>query len=449
MAQTVNFIISLKDGKSIDLNEMGLISASFDRYLSDEYDETSQAVPLIDIVMFDTSGSKLLPQLLGRSIDEQKAKQNKIRFKYGFGGNSEEETSMSHTYELTIVNVKNRWTNRGSTISIGAVATYIREKSPAVYFPAGTKVKEIIKSFAANNGWDIGHNADYLEFDDDLKLSKDVYKKANDFDVDFIKNEIVPLINTATSDYVITGKSSVFKSIFSYNGTTLQLMILPTKGLVERRVWRYSVGDAYSDKVLDFTGELDVSFLLNGVNIKLPNDLPELSILKDEDKQEVLDKFINSKVKEIEDTLTKYNVPLVLPDQLKFRWEISPDIKSDNLTLEEIILKEVDRIIQSITTSTLTVVGNPKLNSGDLIELKVFNQDGTLNFISSNTYSQLWRIIKITEDINLSGYTTTLKLVRESINFVPEVKTTTSGGGKVKNTLSDFTKEFKIEQHVD
>ena len=75
MAQAVKMYL-LVNGKEVDLTEAGIINASFDRYMNPN-NVRSGILSQMDLVLFDTKGSNLLPQLTGSAA-------NSITFKYGF-----------------------------------------------------------------------------------------------------------------------------------------------------------------------------------------------------------------------------------------------------------------------------------------------------------------------------------------------------------------------------
>ena len=65
---------------------------------------------------------------------------------------------------------------------------------------------------------------------------------------------------------------------------------------------------------------------------------------------------------------------------------------------------------------TLKVIGNPQIKPADLVKLEVTHNDQTSNLISANGDRSFWKVIQITENIGLDGYTTDLVLAREILN---------------------------------
>jgi hypothetical protein len=185
-------------------------------------------------------------------------------------------------------------------------------------------------------------------------------------------------------------------------------------------VWVYDVGTSSNSSVIEFTSELDLSFLINGLSIVLydsdisslirnDNDVITEANTPEAEIQEILKTSVEKLIKD-------YNLPITLPDRLNFNVTLKFSENLGSLTVEQRILAAIDHAIQSVSKVTLKVIGNPQIKPADLVKLEVTYNDQTSNLISANGDRSFWKVIQITENIGLDGYTTDLVLAREILN---------------------------------
>lgn len=397
------------NNEELDLTDAGLLSASFDRF-GDPNNENSDVLTRLDLVVFDVKGSQVLSRLTGGDAKT-------ITFRYGFVDDQAENKyiDLSPEYTLDIIKLKTRWTNGGATVSVGAVG---RQKnnvsSGARIYLRGESIKDIVLDIARAQGW----NTSYVKIDESLQLSEAIYKDAKTEDWDFINQTIKPLCYSAG---IVTGKNlnSWVVKLFTMGAETY-LQFAPTGANIERRVWVYDVGTSSSSSVIEFTSELDLSFLINGLSIvlydsdissliKKGNDVITEANTPEAEIQEILKKSVKKLIKD-------YNLPITLPDRLNFNVTLKFSENLGSLTVEQRILAAIDHAIQSVSKVTLKVIGNPQIKPADLVKLEVTYNDQTSNLISANGDRSFWKVIQITENIGLDGYTTDLVLTREILN---------------------------------
>ena len=394
------------NNEELDLAEAGLLDASFDRFGNPD-NENSGILTRLDLVVFDAKGSQVLNKMAGRDAKT-------ITFRYGFVDDQAENkyVDLSPEYTLDIIKLKTRWTQGGATVSIGAVGHQTSISSGARVYQRGEYIEKIVLDIARAQGWDTS----YVIIDPSLQLSQTVYKDAKTEDWDFIDQVIKPQCYTAG---IVEGKSftSWVVRLFTMGAETY-LQFAPTGASIERRVWVYDIGKTNNSSVIEFTSELDLSFLINGLNIVLYNsDVSSLIVNNDRDavtEANTPESEIQKAIKEnVEDIIQAYNLPVTLPDSLNFNVTLKFSEDTGSLTVKQRVLAALDYAIQSVSKVTLKVIGNPQIRPADLIKLEAVYNDQTSNLISANGDRSLWKVIQITENVGLGGYTTDLVLARE------------------------------------
>lgn len=402
MAQTISVRIELEDGY-IDLNQHGLLNMTFDRYSADD---SSGVLSELDLILYDTSGSSLLPLLL-------KNANNQIRLRYGFVGDNQK---LSEIYTLNIIKIKPRWTNRAATIALGAFASQISKMPQARYYKAGTSIESIVKDIANYNGWYMGTNNDNVKVSG--KIPTDVYKKPEQSDFSFLKQTILPFVE---AQHRALGKLKFYDFRLINTALGRPELFFRLKADKTRKVWKYSVGTSFNSDVIDVSADIDLSFLLRGLTIEIPSTSLDYALLSDDEMEKKLVAIYESKQKYIEESLRIHNIPLVIPSKLHFTTKIVPpegDSDDESLVamkIEDRILKSITDTMKAISTMSLTVVGNPHIMPNDLIELDITTADGNPHILSSGPSGSYWEVIKITEHIGIDGYKTELKLARALI----------------------------------
>lgn len=402
MAQTVSVRLEIDD-RYIDLNEHGLLNMTFDRFSASD---TSGILSELDLVMYDKTGSTLLPLIL-HNVDGQ------LRLQYGFVGDTEDTTLLSEVYVLNILKIKPRWTNRASTLSIGAIATQVAKPPLARYYKAGTYIKDIVKDIAKYNGWYMGpEDANVVA---EGKIPVDLYKDPAKSDFTFIKETLIPIVE---AQYITVKKVTFYDCRLV--GTALgrpELFFRP-KANKQRKVWSYSIGKNINSNVISVDADIDLSFLIKGLTIEIPATTLDYAILSETELEDKLTTIYADQKEYMEEALKKYNIPLMLPSKLKFNTKIMPPEGDEDdegtiaLKIEQRILAAITNAMKTISTMKLTVVGNPHIMPNDLIELNVLNIDGTHHILSSGASNSFWEVIKISEQIGLDGYKTELTLAR-------------------------------------
>jgi len=414
MAQAVNVILDVGDSR-YDLNQMGLVSMKFNRFIGSTQNATSGILSDMTITMFDKTGSQLLAIL-------QKA-QNSILISYGF------ENNLSEVYRLDLLKFNSTYNNLGSMVSINAIGNQINRKYEAETYPAGTNIRNIIEIMARRNNWFIGPPNSEEFVDIDLKLNKTVFKSPDQTDMQFLEKEILPLANQSAIDLTNAFRTSFWDMQLTYINGKLTFFFRPYsyRGS-ERRIWSYSYGTSANNAIVSLTNFIDFSFLIRGLSIQVPMTAVDALVLNEEDLQEKVESVIKNKIEAVAEYLEENNIATLNPRNFLWNVEVVPSEDIGDLTVEEIVLNEVKRVINAISTIELEVIGNPKIMPTDLIDLLVMNKDGTPNIISSGN-SSYWRVIGIEENIGLAGYTTKMKLVREVVNFNTDTSGSQGGGG--------------------
>lgn len=404
MAQAVKMYL-LVNGKEVDLTEAGIINASFDRYMNPN-NVRSGILSQMDLVLFDTKGSNLLPQLTGSAA-------NSITFKYGFidEDSPTRDRYMSPWYKLDLIKVKSRWTNGGATLSLGAVGQQIQVSTQARIYLKGTKISRIVSDIAKAQGWDTTY-VHWISLER-LVLLNDIIKEAGEDDFVFLEQKIKPLCYTSG---LVSG--TVFEPwvvrLFKI-GTITHLHLAPVSKKIKETVWVYDIGVTPNSQVLEFTSEVDLSYLIKGLNLVVYSSDVDLLVGPDRDQEQIVQETVKKATKCVREILENYNIPIRLPDNIAFNVTLKYSEDADGLTLEQRILAALDRAIQNVAKVELTVVGNPHIMPNDLVLLNAKYIDGVSQLITADGGSSYWRIVQITENVSLGNYTTSLVLAREII----------------------------------
>lgn len=404
MARAVNVLLDVGD-KRYDINQMGLINMEFNRILSPE-DISSGVLSDLTMTLFDKTGYELLSIL--------QASQSNIILSYGF------EDALSDKYSLDLLKFNTTYNNLGAMVSVGAIGSQINRKFPSEFYPPGTKIRDILVKMAKRNRWYIGPEGSREYIDINLLLDRPLFKGPDETDIQFIKSKIEPLahlsvIDTGNAtrsnfwDFKLTqidGELAFFFRPYSYRGT-------------ERRVWKYTYGDTSNNAIISLTNRIDFSFLVQGLSIRVPITAPDFVTQTEEELEQNIQSIIQDKLEDIEQFIRDNNLPEVSP--ANFRWNVEVYKTEDlgNSTVEDIVLDEIQKVINAISTIELEVIGNPKIMPTDLIELVVKNKYGDLNIVSSTASTgSYWRVVTIKEKIGMSGFSTSMQLVREVTNFI-------------------------------
>ena len=405
MAQAVNVQLVRADGQSLfNINEQGLISMQFQRMINNEKDLTNQFLSKMELSMFDKSGWKLLKEIQNRS--------GNIQLRYGF------DDDMSDDFLLKVLQINTTFNNLGTMVTIGCVGNQSLKKWPAQRFTQGTYIKSILREFINRNGWysgsDIGpdDSVDGNEFIDTngIRLNQDLYKSPDETDFSFVMNK---LLKVANKSVVNIGTSNL--SLLNFwevklvpSNSRVEFYFRPyTSSKVNRRIWNYEYGSTKESQVISVTNKIDLSFLINGLNIDIP--ISTESIVGD--TKETFESFLYEQFDSIKSLMDSYNIPLPSVDEFKFNINFIESESLGTMSAQDIILEKLNDFVKVLNTIEMTVVGNPRIAPTDLISLKVLNYDGHPTIVSSSGNSY-WRVIGISEDISGSGYQTKLTLVR-------------------------------------
>jgi len=405
MARAVNVLLDVGD-KRYDINKMGLIKLEFNRFLGSTQSASSGVLSDLTITMFDQTGDELLSIL--------QASQNNLKISYGF------ENNLSQPYNLNLLKFNSTFNNLGAMVSIGAIGSQINRKFPAEVYPPGTSFRNIILKMAERNGWYTGSEGSTDFVNVNVLLDRALYKSPDETDMQFLESKLIPLANQSATNTTnssqttffdfqlvqVEGRLSLFFREYSSRGT-------------KRRIWKYEYGSSSNNSIISLTNFIDFSFLINGVSIKIPM-VAEDAIIRDEDSLELeIQDTIKNKLEDISKFIRDNNLPEIDPANFLWNVEVIPVEDTGNVEIEDIILNEIQKVINAISTIEIEVIGNPKIMPTDLIDLTVKNKDGDLNIISSSSSSgSYWRVITIKEQIGMDGYTTRMQLVREVVNFI-------------------------------
>lgn len=414
MAKAVNVILDVNN-REYDLNTMGLVNMTFDRYLGEPSVATSGVLSNLDVTMFDYTGYNILSIL--------QAERGNIRIRYGFDDN------LSDVYVLNSLKYKATYNNMGVMIAIGAYATQTNRTFPAEVFFPGTLVRDILVEFSKRNGWYIGNEGsnDYISVGD-LRIIEALYKPKDQTDIEFIKNSLLPQCNRIIvigNDFNVT---EIWDVRLVMNGRRPEFFFRENNvRKIQRRIFNYSYGEDTNSSIISLTNSVDMSFLINGLTLEIPMTAGDYLVTDEqlEEKEEEVRTIVGNEITYIENLITKYGLHYMNPRD--FEWKINlisaeNARTSDPEMLRLMILDKIHQAMNAINSIDMQVIGNPSIMPTDLVSLTIKNRDGGLNILSSNSaVGGYWRVVGIREEVGLGGYSTTLKLVREL--------TTASGSG--------------------
>lgn len=404
MARAVNVLLDVGDQR-YDINQMGLIDMEFNRILSPE-DISSGVLSDLTMTLFDKTGHELLSIL--------QASQSNMRLSYGFEG------ELSEVYSLNLLKFNTTYNNLGAMVSVGAIGSQINRKFPSEVYPPETNIRSILVNMARRNNWYIGPEGSREYVDVNLTLDRPLFKGPDESDIQFIRSKIEPLAHQSVLnlgnasranfwDFKLTqidGRLTFFFRPYSYRGT-------------ERRIWKYTYGDTSNNAIISLTNRIDFSFLVQGLSIKIPMTAPDLVTQTEDELEQQVQSVIKNKLEDISEFIRDNNLPDIDPANFKWNVEVYTAEDIGNTSIEDIILEEIQKVINAISTIEIEVIGNPKIMPTDLIELIVKNKYGDLNIVSSTSSAgSYWRVVTIQEKIGMSGFSTKMQLVREVTHFI-------------------------------
>lgn len=433
-----------KDGNEIalDLNQYGLTSLRFERYLSDTSHRASNILTELDMTLYDNTGYNLLSYV-------QNAKGN-LFIRYGFEG------KLSPVYRITPTRYNVVYNNRGSMIGVGGFALQNEYQTEAEAYPEKTNIKQLILSFAVRNGW-YTNNGKYIDIPVDFITPNFIYRPAGVSDWNFIKSELLPLISThsvyedSSQQKLVTNYPYFYDAILQENSSMLELYVFPMKQRkIERNVWKYDYGFDTHSQVIELTNKINYDWIVNGLALRIPL-VGKYSIQSDDSLRKEIDTLLTTYKEDIINLFEKNG--LVMPElrSLPFTFQFYEADITEYKKPHEIIEEQLRKLVEVLNTIELTVVGNPHIMATDLVRLTVKNKDG-LETIQTGD----WRVTKITEVIGLGGYQTKLELVRDlDIDFnIPKKRaakgnikmgTKSSGRTTITNEVMPSVKLEKLE----
>lgn len=402
MPRALNVILQIADtGESFNINEMGLMEMTFDRMPVTTSDTTRSFLPEVQITMRDRTGFELLSILQRNS--------GNLLMSYGF------DDTMSPVYKLTAVKLKYSLEGIGSVITIQAIGAQIIRKSEGEVYLEGTRVDSILRTMAARNGWYIGdeNSTNYIDVKG-IVLPRNLVQRAGTFDYDFVLNQILPILKQSLLIKALQNSTKYWEVFLTQTSARTEFYCRPYSSRdTTRRVWIYNHGSiSNNSEVIRFTNDVDMTYLLNGISVRIPATASDLSV-NPEATEEEIKVLANNRISEITDLIKKYNLPIPDPDNFKINVELYDTEELGNMSVEEALLQSIENAINVLSTAEMIVVGNPKIMPTDLIQFTAKTRDGSNSIISSTGFSY-WRVIGINESIGLSGYQTTLQLVREN-----------------------------------
>ena len=417
MAKAVNVLLDVGD-KRYDINKMGLVKMEFDRFLGSTQSSESGVLSDMTITMFDQTGDELLSIL--------QASQNNIKISYGF------EDNLSDRYNLNLIKFNTTYNNLGAMVSIGAIGSQINRKFPAEVYPPGTTFRSILVAMAERNGWYIGPkkserpdgNEGFYEsreyIDINLALDRNLFKAPDETDVQFIQNKLLPLADRSAFNTQDAFQSTFWDFKLTNVNGRLTLFFRPYSNRgTARRIWKYTYGESSDNSIISLTNFIDFSFLVKGLSIRVPMSSTDFILQEEGSIEKKIQDTIKGKLESISRFIRENNLPEIDPANFKWNVEVYPVEDIGNVSIEDIILDEIKKVINAISTIEIEIIGNPKIMPVDLIDLTVKNKDGNLNIVSSSAAGgSYWRVVKLQEDIGINGYTTKMQLVREVVNFI-------------------------------
>jgi hypothetical protein len=408
MAQVINVLLEIRNSKTglveeYDINKMGLISMRFDRYLGNQKVKTSAVLSELELMFSDKTGSTLLAIL-------QNSKENTLRLKYGFDDN------LSEIYQLNIIKINTTYNLMGCTVAVGAIAMQKSMSFPAEVYEIGTSIRSILETIARRNNWYIGIDnntiSEYIAVDQNIKLPTHLLKAQNEYDIDFIINKIKPICNLSAVNLSEAGGPLLdfFDVSLVYKNKRLTFYFVKNiTRQTTKNLWSYGFGTSFDNQIIGMTNKLDQSYLINGITLQVPQTLSDKAeaLLSDaEDYSTKIKNLVANKQDVINKILSDYNLPNLAANNFAWNIEFIDAESSENRSLEEIIRDKFEETVRVFNTIELEVIGNPFIQPGDLIEISVASGRKVY-------FEGYWKVVTISEEIGISGYTTSMNLVRE------------------------------------
>lgn len=395
-------LISQGDGRTYDLNKAGLISMTFDRYLSNTRNLASGILQTIDITMFDKEGQTILSLIQNSG--------GKLSLQYGF------ENDLSPVYHLNIVRVRANRSDVGTAISLGGIGQEYGKLFPAEIYKEGTSINDILNMMAKRNNWVPNVSCD-------IKLSRPLMKNENQTDFDFIYRELLPVANQSLLANTVDAYSTVYWNVQLFKDKSNTKLVFQPKNVraESRRVWQLKYGLDNQTNIINFNQDINLTHLTNGLTIKISSDALEVALASSgvEDFKAYIDTVIVDLADEIEKMHRYYNIPVFAFDGFKWNVElVDEDVEGVDYTqdLKTRVKQAINQALSLVNTATVDIIGNPEIKPNDLVELLIKTKKGDWDFLTTPAgNSTFWNIRKITENIGANGYTTTLHLVREML----------------------------------
>lgn len=422
MARAVKVLLyTAGSSETINLADQGLLNMEFTRFVQNDKDANRNFLQEVQLSFFDHSGFTLLNNL--------QANNGKVRLQYGWA----DDNNLSEVFKLTAIKFKVRYEALGTAASVQAVGTQEVKTFPGEIWQAGTRVRDIIEIMAERNNWYIGEpgKTDFVDVGD-LRLTTNLVKPNKKLDFDFINEDLRPILKRSLLVRSSGDLLTSWEVLRVVNGGRVELYCRPANSRkTTKRVWRYHHGSSGNkdSEIVSVTNDIDMSFLLDGIAIEIPITSIESNLLpSDENLTEYLQSKVASHWGQVSSLMLSNNLPIPDVTNFIFNVRVTDQEEIGNKTVDDYILDKMESIIKMLNTIELVVVGNPKIMPTDLVELTVKNRDGT-NSVISSTGKSLWKVLEIKEVIGLSGYHTSLKLVRETSTIkLPQVAQSTHDG---------------------
>lgn len=387
--------VILQIGKeSIDLTNKGLMSLKFKRFLNSKKDHFSNILTELDMTLFDYTGYELLTDI--------QRNQGNMYLKYGFA--SDDNSRLSPVYKITPTAFKVVQDNRGITIGIGGFGKQNNITiNEAESYLATTSIKDLLEAFAQRNEW-IYREEDKLK--SNKTLPERIWRKPGLTDFEFITSELIPVLNSSV--LLTSGEEFYEAALIDEGGRIVFKIIQLDKKKYNSKVWYYTYGVDEHSEIINMTNNINYDWMLTGLNIKVPLYAEDVLATADDIKTD-LETLLNKNVGYIRDVI-RYHIGII-PEisELVLNVEFVDPEDVGNKSSEQIINDAIYNILNTLNTIELIVVGNPNIRAYDIINIRAVNKQGE-NMIQNGN----WRVIGITENISISGYQTTLELVRET-----------------------------------
>lgn len=418
--------------ETINVNEQGLISMKFKRYLNNTVDRSSNILTELDISFYDYTGYEILGILQRNNAN--------LFIQYGF--DTEDNSRMSPVYKITPTRYRVVQDNRGIALGLGGYGLQlVLNTDNAENFKQGSSIKDIIVHLANRNGWYIGTKGSET-IDISGTLPNAIVKPAGMKDFDFIQQVLLPIADRTTvvnasgssEGTLIKGQAGFYQAVLQEYGGRMRLDVFKQgEGSIDRRVWRYEYGTGTNSQIISMTNNINYDWIIDGLYFKIPMFSEDI-ILTQEELQDKYNNEFKSYINEIKNIFkdNKLTFPAELGEiQLKVALVDPEDVEYK--TSKELIIEKMRDILNTLNTIEMTVVGNPNIKATDYIDLRAVNRDG-IALIQQG----MWRIIEITETVGIGGYQTTLSLVREpgkSVKEKPIYKKTIPGDKKFEENI--------------